>query len=77
MNEEQWAFICARVSAVEELALALARASPQFDQIRARLIDETDMRRAALQITPMPDAQIEAAMEPFQRLIALLVSSNP
>lgn len=72
MTEEQWSFICARVSAVEALALATARASPQFSQIKAQFAVDTEARRKFLQITPMPDNQIEAAMQPFERFIAEL-----
>lgn len=72
MTEEQWSFINARVSAVEVLALAIARASPQSDQIRTQLVIDTEERRNAFRMSPMPDAQIEAAMQPFQRLIAAL-----
>lgn len=72
MTEEQWSFISARVSAVEALTLAIARTSPQFVQIKAQFIVDTDNRRNALQVTPMPEDRIEAAMEPFQRLRAAL-----
>lgn len=72
MTEEQWAFISARISAVEALALAIARTSPQFDKIKAQLIVDAGKRREALQVSPMLDDRIDAAMEPFQRLIAAL-----
>lgn len=76
MTEQQWLFINARVSAVEALALAIASSLPQSEKIRAQLIEDTVNRRAALQLSPMPDDQIEASMEPFQRLIAVLESLN-
>jgi len=72
MTEEQWSFINARASAIEALVLAIARASPQYNQIRTQLIADAEGRRKALRISPMPDDQIEAVMEPFQRLIAAL-----
>jgi hypothetical protein len=72
MTEEQWSLINARISAVEELALAIARTSPHFEQIRERFIAIAEARRKALHVSPMVEDRIEALMHSFEHLHAEL-----
>lgn len=72
VTEEQWLFMQDRISAVEALALAIAKSSPQSGQIKAQLVACANSRRKALEITPMAEDRIEAAMEPFLWLISEL-----
>lgn len=65
-RDDELAYIHARVSALQTLTMAIAKASPQSDQIRANFIVGTEERRSALQSTPMTTERVEALMQPFE-----------
>lgn len=73
ISEEQWSFLCARVSAVEAIALATARASPNLPQIRAQLLDDAESRKLLFKLHQCLKVGLK---QPCNRLSVLLLPSN-
>jgi hypothetical protein len=69
-RDEELACLHARMSALQTLTVAIAKASPQSEEIKAQFIAATEDRRRALQTTPMTIERVDALMQPFEDCLA-------
>ena len=68
MTEEQWSFLTARLSAIELLAITIARHSENSKTIRTELSNEREIMTVALLNSPQPDSQIQAVLRHIERI---------
>ena len=69
-RDDDLAYLHARLSALQSLTQAIAKASPQSEEIKAQFIAASEERRRALQTTPMTIERVEALMQPFEDCLA-------
>lgn len=70
VTREELAYLHARISAVEQLSIAMANQAPEIDKIREMFVIYTEERRQGLmKYTPLTEARIAMQMRPFLEII--------
>lgn len=60
MTEDQWTYVSAKLTALELVVLAIAKASPQVSEVKSQIAAQADSQEAALLFSDLTEKQVDA-----------------
>ena len=60
MTNDQWTYVSAKLTALEVVVLAIAKASPNPEEVKRQIQAQLDTHEAALTFSELPEQQVSA-----------------